>query len=62
MANKILFQFENFSEYTLAEVKKILSEVSNRETNCFSYIQKVQESMSIFKNCVEEFKSTAHQL
>lgn len=31
MANKILFQFENFSEYSHAEVGKILDEVQNRD-------------------------------
>jgi len=34
MANKILFQFENFSEYSHAEVRKIVDEVINRENEC----------------------------
>ena len=33
-ANKILFQFENFSEYSHAEVNKISKELQTRETIC----------------------------
>lgn len=29
-----MFQFENFSEYTRTEVKKILDQVANRDKNC----------------------------
>ena len=30
-ANKILFQFENFSEYTRTEVKKIIDQIIKRD-------------------------------
>ena len=62
MANKILFQFENFSEYSHAEVRKIVDEVINRENECQNKLYELRDLLDKFQIGVDDFKMTSKNL
>lgn len=61
-ANKILFQFENFSEYTRTEVKKIIDQIIKRDQNCQTMLKELLRQFEVFKKAVTDFEQTACQV
>ena len=60
MANKILFQFDNFSDYTRTEVKKILNDILDRESRGNELLQDVTNHYNLFKASIDQFCYTAN--
>ena len=62
MANKILFQFENFSEYSHAEVKKTLEQVQNRDIQCQNKLEELKDLFGQFQAAIDDFRTTSKNL
>jgi len=61
-ANKILFQFENFSEYSHAEVRKTLEQVQNRDVKCQNKLEELKDLFGQFQAAVDNFRTTSKNL
>lgn len=61
MANKILSQFENFSNYTKTEVQKLLNEIEQRDFKAQEHLDQVDKLFIKFKHSLSTFKSMADE-